>query len=289
MRRFRTGGLVKAAVLGGLGVMLAGIACNPELSLNDVLRGKSCRATKPYCVQPYVCNLDTKFCVMPDELPPDAGDSSANAISDRSPAGAEGAPQAVSTSGDPVAGGEGGAAGSESDAAGAGGVSAGPAVGDVDAGCKLTLFRDLDGDGYGSPTSAPSKLGCSEEKGWVLRGDDCFDAEPTSENKAAQVHPEQAMFFATGYPVPGGEPGEVSFDYNCSLDEESDPTNDPNYGAQDCTSQPADCGGLLGIQPTDRSGPGVSNLCGSKIVNICAPQGNRCIVAVTKNTEFRCH
>jgi hypothetical protein len=270
--------------------MLGGIACNPELSLNDVLKGKGCRAVEPYCVQPYVCD-QRKICVMPGELV-EAGDSSGSVSDDLSPAAGGTAPLAASTMDDPAVGGAGGAAGSGLSAAGAGGVSSDPPAGAADAGCiKQQLFLDRDGDGYGSNAPEDTKFDCPTA-GWVEVGGDCFDAMPTAENKAAQVHPEQAMFFSTGYPLPGGQAGEVSFDYDCSLQEEGDPNNDPNLGpAGDCSSLTSDCLSAIGVLPTTRSGPSVNSLCGSTLEQVCFPeQPNQCALGPSRTiAPVRCH
>jgi hypothetical protein len=282
---------VKSARIIGVGLMLAGLACNPEHSLSEVLKNKSCSDAKPQCVPPYVCDEQNK-CVMPGELP-DAGGSSANAIDDLSSAGSGGAPQQVSANLDPLVGGQGGAAGSESAAAGAGGmIVTAPALSDVDAGCatQVELFRDLDGDGYGSAASGHRELGCPED-GWVERGDDCLDAELTPENQANKVHPGQTQFFDVGYPVSGGQPGEVSFDYDCSSREEPDPGNVALSAAKDCTATASNaCSSATGYVPTDRSGSGVNNLCGSSTAQPCMKLSEECVPGIAGTVRaFQCH
>jgi hypothetical protein len=286
MRRFCAGVLVKAALFS-VGLLLVGIGCNPEQSLGEVLTGKSCREDKPKCVDPYVCNEQTKFCVMPSELPAAAG-SSGSGIGDLSPAGAGGTPQEVSTNDGPTVGGEGGAAGSESPAAGAGGVSStDPDVGEVDAGCtKVQIFIDRDGDGYGSAAAGDSKFDCLVP-GWVAVGGDCLDAVVTADNRANQVHPEQTEFFLDGYPLPD-QPGEVSFDYDCSSQEEGDPNNSKAGAAGDCDAATT-CTAASGIVPTDRSGPKVNSLCGSKTIQLCLGQPNQCAPGPSAGTAFKCH
>lgn len=276
--------------------LLAWIACNPEHSLTEVLNNKSCSDAGSRCVHPYVCNEQTYKCVMPDELPATGG-FAGNSSDDPSPAGAGGAPQQVSSNTDPVVDGQGGVAGSEAAAAGTGGVgSTDPVMSPADAGCAtmVELFRDLDGDGYGSAASGHLDLGCPEE-GWVERGDDCFDAVPTQQNRAAEVHPDQTAFFATGYPLPGEQSGEVSFDYDCSLQEEPDTVNNPKLGAfVTCSggNPGSGCSDKYGIVPEDRSGPGVNNLCGSTSLQACMPQvGDECVLgALSQNRDpFLCH
>ncbi|MCB9765526.1 MAG: putative metal-binding motif-containing protein [Alphaproteobacteria bacterium] len=52
----------------------------------------------------------------------------------------------------------------------------------VDEGTLLTLYRDADGDGYGSGTDATQA--CAPGSGWVSTGGDCDDSD-------AAVHPDQ--------------------------------------------------------------------------------------------------
>ena len=288
MRRFRAGVLVKSALLIGVGLLVAGIACNPEQSLTEVLKGKSCSDAGLRCVPPYLCDETKNICVMPDELP-DAGVSSANAIDDPSPAGGAGAPQQVGMNLDPV-GGQGGAAGSESAAAGAGGVSSSdPPAGEVDAGCatKVELFRDLDGDGYGSAASGHQTM-CPQE-GWVERGDDCFDEELTPQNRANLVHPEQTEFFVVGYLRPDQS---ISFDYDCSLQEEPDPASSGAPAAGNCAAAaPGSCGTANGFVVPNRSGDGINRLCGSTEVQICMALDEQCVLGArgVVDDPFQCH
>ncbi|HEU4579040.1 MAG TPA: hypothetical protein VFS67_12340 [Polyangiaceae bacterium] len=268
--------------------LLAGVACDPEHTLTEVLQNKDCSNAEPPCVSPYVCHPVTYKCVMPEALP-DAGGAAGSSSDDLSPAGAGGAPQELSTTMDPVAGGQSGAAGSESLVAGAGGLgSMDPPVVDTDAGCDIQLFRDVDGDGYGSPDSG-SMRGCPRA-GWVERGDDCFDAEVTEQNRANQVHPEQAGFFDRGYALPSGD---ISFDYDCSGQEEPDPNNTRVGAAGNCTTTAANaCGMATGFVPIARSGSGINDLCGSTQLQICMQQlqAAQCVLgALGRVDPFQCH
>jgi hypothetical protein len=278
--------VVKSSLMIALG-LLAGIACNPEHSLSEVLKNKSCSDAEPRCVAPYRCERESKRCLLPDEFP-DAGGSSGDSSDDLSSAGAGGAPEQVSTNLDPVVGGQSGAAGSESLAAGAGGIgSTDPAMGDKDAGCNIQLFADLDRDGYGSPASG-SRTGCPEE-GWVERGDDCFDAVVTVQNRADQVHPEQTQFFDVGYVLADDS---VSFDYDCSRQEEADLENNLKLTALvDCSSASLPLCSAQGLVPEDRPGANVNNLCGSTTIQTCARSGDACSLAARAmaSRPYLCH
>jgi hypothetical protein len=169
--------MVKSPLLLGLGLVLAGIACNPEHSLDEVLKEKSCSGPELKCADGYRCD-EAHICVPLSEL--HSGGTAGSASDDPSAAGAGGAPQEVATSGDPPVGGEGGAAGSTMAAAGAGAVSSDD-PGDPDAGCvKQLIYIDRDGDGYGSAASGDSEVNCLKP-GWVQTGGDCRDAEVTAE------------------------------------------------------------------------------------------------------------
>jgi hypothetical protein len=103
------------------------------------------------------------------------------------------------------------------------------------------------------------------------------------------VHPGQLAFFAEGYPRPG-QPGEVSFDYDCVRGEEADPSN--RQVAGDCSSAmaPTNCGTLSGLLPTERSGANVNPMCGSQTFRACNMMGQLCIPQDQDiaNYQFRC-
>jgi hypothetical protein len=154
---------------------------------------------------------------------------------------------------------------------------------------KLLFFRDRDGDGYGSDAEGESELRCPAE-GWAARGGDCFDADPSVEIHAAEVHPGQTAFFSEGYPRQG-QPGEVSFDYDCVRGEEADPSSRA-APLGDCSSAtPPSCGTFAGTVRSERSGPGVNALCGSGLVQVCNQIGaDQCQPQVLAAPDaFRCH
>ena len=275
--------MVKRALWIGVG-LLVGIACNPDQTLTEVLYGKNCRGENHECADGYKCDVPRNVCKLPSELA--AGGSSGGSDD-------AGTPPVDPRDVDPPAGGAGGAAGSVS-SAGAGGVSsddedAGPLGPD---GCAIVpLFRDLDGDGYGSDALEDQKTDCLTV-GWATQGGDCLDAEPTGQNKADKVHPGQTDFFVEGYPSTG-KPGDVSFDYDCDGQEfaPAGPGSGNYTLAQgECpTTRPCDTTGN-GVLPGDRSGDGVNGFCGNSSVRFCTEAGDQCVENFTMApTPIRCH
>jgi hypothetical protein len=134
------------------------------------------------------------------------------------------------------------------------------------------LFEDLDHDGYGGrPVQA---FGCSSD-GLVTTAGDCFDAEPTAQNLAQQVHPGQTLYFYVGF-VDTSRPGDISFDFDCSGSEE----RQPGYAtaAPDCEAlDDNECAGSGYYPSFERSGvAGVDGLCGSELVVTCRRSGPTC-------------
>jgi hypothetical protein len=129
-----------------------------------------------------------------------------------------------------------------------------------DACTPIVLYEDFDGDGHGNPDG--SVVACALS-GWVGVAGDCRD-------DLASVHPGGDAS-GVGYAEPG-RPEGVSFDYDCSGGEELDPTNTPGVAAPNCGSilDVLACSSA-GYVTTNRSGDGVSNLCGSTTVLTCAP------------------
>jgi len=159
-----------------------------------------------------------------------------------------------------------------------------PDAADATPDCTLQLFRDQDGDGYG----ALGEVRCPTE-GWVTEGGDCLD-DPAAEH-AVEVHPGQLDFFTEGYSRPD-QPGVISFDYDCSGDEEPAPDNRPDRAAGDCNSASPICGGFGGVLPAEPSrGATVNALCGSTTALVCNEMmGNQCEGAEQPLARaFRCH
>jgi hypothetical protein len=269
------GHLVKnAAWLVGVGITLVVFSCDPELSLEEALKNKRCAAVEPRCLGDDVCNSDN-VCVPRNPLSEDvegtagAGSAGAGGVEVGGPSGA------------------GGADGSESNGDGMDTKSSDvPDAGDAAPPCTpVTLFVDRDGDGFGSDTE-PTTVRCPSA-GYATRGGDCFDAEVTADNHAEQVHEGQLGFFAEGYPRPG-QPGEISFDYDCSLREEAAPGN-PRVATNDCGLAFPDCTAGTGVLATDRAGAGINALCGSQSIVACSPQNGACVSVVGTTRTFLCH
>ena len=147
--------------------------------------------------------------------------------------------------------------------AGAGGCIPGP------------LYADLDLDGRGS--GPPQSEGCPSE-GLSAEDDDCLDAVPTDSNRAQLVYPGQTEHFHVGYPDIS-KPDNISFDYDCSGEEDSDPENDPPGEAPACEQLVGnDCAGR-GWLPYDTrpTGNGIQALCGSEFVISCVLQNDSCV------------
>jgi hypothetical protein len=125
----------------------------------------------------------------------------------------------------------------------------------------LAYFFDDDEDGYGDDTTRVSACRSPGED-WVLVGGDCDDDLP-------EVHPDQTDFFGEGYETKQG----ISFDYDCSGLEDPDPVQ-PRRAPTTCPlAQPC---GSPGYVPAARSGPGVDPICGSQLIQGCAPNLGLC-------------
>ncbi|MEI9938802.1 MAG: hypothetical protein WDO69_16405 [Pseudomonadota bacterium] len=121
----------------------------------------------------------------------------------------------------------------------------------------VNWFPDADDDDFGRTTAQISACSAPASGKWVSKGGDCNDDDPS-------VFPQEKAYKSSGYAVSGG----VSFDYDCSSQEEADPSQ---LGAA-----PA-CASLLvlnctgsGFANTNRTGHGVNPLCGSKTLVTCA-------------------
>jgi hypothetical protein len=263
-------------LLGALGG-----GCTSDLRLS--LAGKDCTAER-VCAAGYTCNTERR-CVLPSELNPDGGGSSAGAGGATSPGGqggqgGQGGSVALGGSAGAAPGGAAGNAGVAG--SGAGGIDpvdpdAGSAdLADADGGCiPVAVFGDDDGDGVGE--SGDPSVACPGP-GWATVAGDCRDDLP-------DVFPGQTQFFAEPYLEPAAPAGAggVSFDYDCDNAEEPDPTND--------TLDPAPtCAGLIGIGcsgsgflPADppRQGTGVEPRCGSSLRSDCTQSGLDCIAEAT--------
>jgi len=267
---------VKSAVwLVGVGLMLVAASCDPDLSREQALEGKRCGPVGLECVNGYVCQEG--ICVAPD--PPQTG------------AGGTTAPGAGGTNmtdaGGTAVTDAGGAGGSEAIGDGMDTMSSDvPDAADATPDCTAELlFRDLDGDGFGSGEAVTT---CPAD-GWVSKGQDCLD-DP-ADSLAAKVHPEQPDFFAEGYSRPD-QPGVISFDYDCSGDEVGDPDNRA-AASDECNTESSLCSTFAAAVPplTPRSGASINALCGSTRVLVCNSVNSQCISQFFElpDQPFRCH
>jgi hypothetical protein len=160
-----------------------------------------------------------------------------------------------------------------------------------DSGCTLVrLFRDRDGDGFGSNASEDVIAGCPPMAGFAREGGDCHDAPSTMRDPSGDVFPGQTRFFTVGYPGPNG----VSFDYDCSGSEEADPGPEFVSAPTDCEARGVlSCSqvieGYLALGDA-RSGPGVSSLCGTRERATCSNVGTDCAsLRIDAGAPFPCH
>jgi hypothetical protein len=205
-----------------------------------------------------------------------SGDPSSDAAAGS--AGASGGSGGTTSTGGRSTGGSGGSGASNDD--GSAGGSAGDGSGDgsdgdaqsdastggtgADGGCTpRTWYPDADSDGYGR--NSGSVVACDAPgEHFAEEGGDCNDDVET-------VFPGQTLYFAAPFTTSGGSP---SFDYNCSGAEEGDPSQAgtaPNCGILSvlaCTGQ--------GFVPSNRTGPGVSPICGSPTLRRCEAEGLAC-------------
>ena len=120
----------------------------------------------------------------------------------------------------------------------------------------VAWFPDGDGDGFGRSSAQVSTCPAPTSGKWVAKGGDCNDDDPS-------VFPQQSDYKSSGYAVSGG----VSFDYDCSGQEQPDPAQ---QGAPACGSLlVVNCAGS-GFANTNRTGAGVNPLCGSKTFVTCS-------------------
>ncbi len=143
-----------------------------------------------------------------------------------------------------------------------------------------TYYEDTDGDGFGGTTT---KQACtSPGDGWVTKGGDCDDGDPS-------VFPGQSKYFASAYT--SSATGLDSFDYNCSTHEEEQP---PGYKAASMCTAGLTIGTCTGdgYLPSDArpAAPGIDRICGSTKVQTCTfKQGQGCLSAVIDATPALCH
>jgi hypothetical protein len=140
----------------------------------------------------------------------------------------------------------------------------------------VAWFPDTDGDGFGRASGQVMSCAPPAKTAWAIKAGDCDD-----DNKA--VFPKEIDFEASGYTATSNG---ISFDYDCSNQEESDPSQ---LGAAPACNIILNCTGS-GFANTDRSGPGVNPLCGSKSLVTCTKMGLSCVAVTSVVPDgVRCH
>jgi hypothetical protein len=136
---------------------------------------------------------------------------------------------------------------------------------DVTCGEPMTFYQDDDNDGVGADKSPISACQPPSSGKWVTIGGDCRD----DLNKVKPVVPGDQSppeYSDAGY-GDTSKPQGVSFDYDCSGNEEGDPTN--AYGGEpDCTGLGCVGVGYVPVNPA-RSGMGINPYCGSTTIKRC--------------------
>jgi hypothetical protein len=141
----------------------------------------------------------------------------------------------------------------------------------------VAWFPDADGDGFGRASGQVLSCDPPAVGKWATKAGDCDD-----DNKA--VFPKEPDFEASSYTATSNG---MSFDYDCSNKEESDPTQlgaapaCASLGILNCTG--------AGFANTARTGLGVNPLCGSKSLVTCMKSGLNCVGVTTMTTDgVRC-
>jgi hypothetical protein len=202
---------------------------------------------------------------------PDRGGGSAGGASGLGGASNDGgslAESGASGAAEPSAAG-GGVGGTDTAAAGSAG-----AAGECSA---VAWFPDADGDGFGRASGQVLSCDPPAVGKWAAKAGDCDD-----DNNA--VFLKEPDFEASSYTATSNG---LSFDYDCSNKEESDPTQ--LGAAPACASMGIlNCVGS-GFANTARTGPGVNPLCGSKSLVTCMKSNLSCVGVTTMTTEgVRC-
>jgi hypothetical protein len=127
----------------------------------------------------------------------------------------------------------------------------------------VAWYPDGDGDSYGRSVAASEVVwACPKPRGdWAPRPGDCHDAN-------ALVHPGQRSYFGQSYRKPDGT---ESFDYDCSGNEEGNPSQ--ARGPESCGLLSLTLCAGAGYAPTPRQGQGVDAYCGSTTRATCRPAG----------------
>jgi hypothetical protein len=267
----------RLALVVALCALWGAASCEPSLSLDDVLEGRPCRAEGQRCLTGYLCVTEdngSEICKRSQGGQAgqsgsggEGGTDSAGGGGETSTSGTGGSKQG--SGGSDVQGGAGGDAGMGG-TLGQGGSDVPDAAAPGDGGCVPgPLYRDRDGDGYGSEAQGDVELGC-ELEGYVRVGGDCHDAVVVPNDPADLVHPGQTEYQYVTYPDPTKSDGR-SYDFDCDDQETGAPNNNPPGGSPTCP--PDILGGLncvgQGYLEGSRVGPGENSLCGSETIVTC--------------------
>jgi len=138
-------------------------------------------------------------------------------------------------------------------------------------GCVATTFYlDADHDGYGGTSTT---LACAPPgMGWAAQGGDCDDSNP-------DVHPNQPLYFTTGY-VPTGKT-TTSFDYDCD-GVETESGSSPKAACQVVSLA---CVGSGYVPATPSRGAGADDYCGSNLQVTCSFQNLVCKAEAPQTTS----
>jgi len=120
---------------------------------------------------------------------------------------------------------------------------------------------DDDQDGFGRSSGEVKACSAPTSGKWARNGGDCNDDNPT-------VFPMNPQYYSDGYTTAGNA---LSFDYDCSGQEEEDPG--ARGAAPTCSS--LSCSGS-GFRDTGRTGTGINALCGSKTLVTCSGSLLKC-------------
>jgi hypothetical protein len=84
---------------------------------------------------------------------------------------------------------------------------------DCASGQCTTFYRDVDGDGHGSPAISKAIKLCgavTPPQGYATMGDDCCDDDGKDQVTAGKIHPGQMTYFKDAAGVCG-----INYDYDC--------------------------------------------------------------------------
>ena len=129
----------------------------------------------------------------------------------------------------------------------------------------ITYYKDEDSDGFGKTSESTSA--CIPPSGkWSVLSGDCRDDLPNVKPYSS-ASPDPPQYSGTGY-AENNKPQGISFDYDCSGEEQADPTN--AYGVEPDCPNVLNCSGVgyIAVNPA-RTGAGIDPRCGSTQLKRC--------------------